>query len=133
MEVQDANSFTDELSGRITQYYKEVSELSSTVSVVCRLKSCPSSFKSTVEQLETLRSELASLSETIQEAQELQCPSTSCINLDLLWFLDASGCVCASERISSIRGNAGVGAHRPKNPPRRCSDADVDLPGTQHR
>lgn len=38
------------------------------------------------------------------------CPSASCINMDLFWFLEASGCVCASETIHQFSkyGSTGV-------------------------
>ena len=39
------------------------------------------------------------------------CPSASCINMDLFWFLEASGCVCASDTIQDISGFGATGAH----------------------
>ena len=38
------------------------------------------------------------------------CPSTACLNLDLLWFLRESGCVCSPEAISRVSQDSEHGA-----------------------
>jgi hypothetical protein len=37
------------------------------------------------------------------------CPTASCINLDLFWFLEASGCICASETIQDVSRLSYIG------------------------
>ena len=37
------------------------------------------------------------------------CPSTACLNLELLWFLDESGCVCDTKAIQDVASEATKG------------------------
>ena len=55
------------------------------------------------------------------------CPSASCINMDLFWFLEARGCVCASDTLHDISRFGSTGAQPPQLHPLGTAIGTVSL------
>lgn len=108
--VQETNIFTETITEWMKKHSEDLTSLSSTINTLCAATTCPPDLQGAIGTLNELDSEVARVTDTLTEAEAVVCPSTSCINLDQIWFLEADGCVCASTTVRAVREHASAGA-----------------------
>lgn len=114
--VQNTNTFTESITEWMRKHSDDLAALAATADTLCAVSRCPPKLQESLATLDSLDEEVARVSASLAASEAATCPSTSCINLSQIWFLEADGCVCASKTVRAVRDHASDGAHTPGLP-----------------
>eukprot|EP00892_Ulva_mutabilis_P001473 jgi/Ulvmu1/11326/UM074_0041.1 len=106
----DTNAFADNITEWLEKHSDDLASLTTTVNAFCAVSACPPSLQQSLSTLNDLDAEVARVALEVSAAEAVVCPSNACINLDQMWFLEASGCVCASDTVRRVRDHASDAA-----------------------
>lgn len=75
----------------------------------CSRVQCGTTIVSAMDTLETLRNDTSSISTALGDGESGVCPAVGCLNLNFIWFMKNSTCLCDQDGIEAVRGEAVEG------------------------
>lgn len=79
----------------------------------CSRVQCGTTIVSAMDTLENLRQDTSNISTALDGHDGDLCPPVGCLNLDFIWFMKNSTCLCDQDGIETVREEASEGVHRP--------------------
>jgi hypothetical protein len=94
----------------LKRYDQELTSTSSNLVAYCSRVHCDKVVPAAVKTIDRMEADIKDIEKALSQAQTSLCPSAACINLDLLWFLNETGCVCDPDAIAATGTQAKEGA-----------------------
>ena len=107
--LQSAHFFASETPRWLQQNADQLTNVTDSLEAYCGRVQCDATVPEATGTLNDIEANLLAIQTSLSEQQISLCPSTACINLELLWFLDESGCVCEPAAIEVVIAEAKKG------------------------
>lgn len=107
--MQAAQAFSSDTATWLQDREEDLSGVIFNMSGYCSRVQCGTTITAAMETLETLRNDTSSISTALGEHEGGLCPAVGCLNLDFIWFMKNSTCLCDQDGIEAVREEASEG------------------------
>jgi hypothetical protein len=110
VSLQAASFFASETAQWLKQTNDDLTTVSTNFEGHCSRVQCDESMPGDISKLKALEANIKSIQNTFSAKQLKLCPSTGCLNLEILWLIKGTGCLCDADGIQSLLINIDDGA-----------------------
>lgn len=120
--MQAAQAFTGDTSTWLQGREEDLSTVIFNMNGYCSRVQCGTTIATAMETLETLRQDTSEISAALEVQDRAACPAVGCLNLQFIWFLKGSTCLCNQDGIAKLSEETREGANpkRGKNATSEC-------------
>jgi hypothetical protein len=108
-QLQAAKDFTSQTSTWLEQREEEIGGVIFNMRGYCARLQCGTTIVSAMDTLETIRKDAGDISTALEGHGDNICPTVGCLNLDFVWFLKNSTCLCDQDGIALLGKEADEG------------------------